>query len=483
MKYCTSCGEQILEGARFCPLCGKEIGDSGNNGARKVTYEGELRKCPACGELLRSFESNCPACGHELRGVKNCSSVSELARKLEKATSERQRILIIKNFPVPNTREDIFEFMLLAASNFDSAYYVAHLDEEDISDAWLSKIEQCYQKASLSFCEYPDFRRIEDIYLRIKTDCAEKEHRFRAKEKSRIAARERDETARGFKKSKLRIVIIVFSVISALCVAVSFNDGRILSGIIAIAMFVLFVTSFLMGFGVIREKVRNMRLLPLILAFVLFIPYFSTYSNKSGSSHATLKEIETIEWNNLVIGSELPDYGKTEAEVVWDNDRSLILYFYNQTKSDFKNYVDSCKNFGYNIDIEDDGTNFTAYNPKGYYLHLQWLDWGDKKLTIDLESPKEKKQIIWPNSALVKDIPIPDHLIGEVSTEYDTSYSVYLVGVEESYFTEYVSNCMSNGFNIDYSKSKTYFHGENSSGISITVEYVGFNTLYIWISD
>ena len=483
MAFCINCGQKLAECAKFCANCGKPVDGNSSNSQRKTVFDGEIHKCPNCGEVLGAFVSVCPSCSYEIRGAQSTSAISKLSEKLENATSEKQRIVIVKNFPIPNTREDIFEFMLLAASNFDSAYYATHLHEEDISDAWLSKIEQCYSKAKLSFGGHPDFERIESIYLGIKADCADKERKAKYEEKARREAQERFETEKDFKKGKLRIIIIVFAVISALCVAVSFNDGKILSGIIAIMMFAAFVTTFLMGNGVIKEKVKNTRLIPLILAFVLFIPYLATYSNTGGSSHSTIKDTETIEWDKFAMGNKLPDYGKTEAEVVWDNDRTLILYFYDQTKADFENYIDSCINFGYNIDIEDDGANFTAYNLEGYYLHLQWLDWGDKKLTIDLEPPKDKDQIIWPNSALVKDVPIPNYLIGEVSTEYDTSYGVYLVGIEESYFADYVSQCMSNGFNIDYSKSKTYFHGENSSGISITVEYVGFNTLYIWISD
>ncbi len=481
MAFCSNCGKQLNAGAKFCDECGMPVLNTESK--RKTVFEGDIHKCPHCGETLKAFETVCPTCGTELRGARSSSAISALAEKLENTTSEKQRIVVIKNFPIPNTREDIFEFMLLASSNFDSSYYATHLHEENISDAWLTKIEQCYSKAELSFGNHPDFERIESIYLRIKADCADKERKIKYEEKARRETQECAETEKGFKKSKLRIIIIVFAIFSALCIAVSFSDGKILSGIIAIVMFVSFVTAFLMGSGVIKEKVRNMRLLPLILAFVLFIPYFATYSATGDSPLSNLKDTETIEWNRLAMGSKLPDYGKTEAEVVWDNDRTLILYFYNQTKAEFENYIDSCKNFGYNIDVEDDGANFTAYNSEGYYLRLQWLDWGDKKLTIDLEPPKDKDQIIWPNSALVKNVPVPNYLIGEVSTESDTSYAVYLVGIEESYFAEYVSQCMSSGFNIDYSKSKTYFHGENSDGISITVEYVGFNTLYIYISD
>lgn len=484
MAFCSNCGKELTPGAKFCADCGTPVAPTTSSEPKRTTvFEGDIHKCPHCGETLKAFETVCPTCGAELRGAKSSSAISALAEKLERAESDKQRIIIIKNFPIPNTKEDIFEFMLLASTNFDSSYYATHLHEDDISDAWLIKIEQCYSKARLAFGSDPDFERIESIYTKIKSECAEQESRVKYEEKAQREAHERAENEKIFKKSKLRIAIIIFAVISALFIAVAFNDGRTIAGIIAIAMFVLLVVAFLMGTNVIKEKIRNMRLIPFILALVLMIPYFATYTADGSSIIPGEKDIETITWDRLAMGDKLPDFGKTEAEVVWDNDNVLILYFYNTKKTEFEDYIDSCKDFGYNIDVEDDGANFTAYNSEGYYLHLQWLDWGDKQLTIDLEDPKDKDTIIWPNSDLVEGVPVPTHLIGEVSTEYDTSYAVYLVGVEESYFTEYVSQCMANGFNIDYSKSKTYFRGENSNGISVTVEYVGFNTLYIWVTD
>lgn len=475
MAFCINCGQELAEGAKFCAGCGKAVEDNNSSVERKAVYDGVIHKCPNCGGVLSTFDIICSSCGHELRYSENQVAVKELAERLIHATSEEQRIIIIKNFPIPNTKEDIFEFMLLASSNFDTSYYSTHLQEEDISDAWLTKIEQCYSKAKLSFGTLSDFEKIEKIYFKIKAECEEKIKRIEREQ-------ERAEKKKTFKKSKLRITIIIFAIVSALCVAVSFNDRKILSGIIAILMLSSFIAAFLMGSGVIEEKIRNMRLFPLVLAFVLFIPYFATYSNNGKPSPPNVRRIETIEWNKLAMGDKLPDYGKNKAEVVENNDRTLRLYFYNQTNSAMEDYVEKCKNFGYNIDVENDRTNFTAYNSEGYYLHLQWLDWRDKELIIDLENPKDRDPIIWPNSTLVKDAPVPNYLIGEVSYESDTSYGVYLVGVEKSYFDEYVSQCMSNGFNIDYSKSKTYFHGKNSDDISIIVEYVGFETLYIRIS-
>ncbi len=95
-----------------------------------------------CREVLDSFVSHCSSCGYELRGIRTANSIQELVEKIENCPSEKRLIEIIRNFPIPNTKEDILEFMVLAASNFDVKYYKSHLNEEDVSDAWLSKIKE-----------------------------------------------------------------------------------------------------------------------------------------------------------------------------------------------------------------------------------------------------------------------------------------------------------------------------------------------------
>ena len=84
--------------------------------------------------------------------------------------TDEQKISLIRSFSIPNTKEDIFEFMILAASNIDLKLYglgnqgVITASQRAVSDAWLSKFEQAYEKASFSFATSPDFRVIKDIY-------------------------------------------------------------------------------------------------------------------------------------------------------------------------------------------------------------------------------------------------------------------------------------------------------------------------------
>lgn len=160
MPFCSNCGKEIENNAKFCSGCGspQNATPADNQGQRKTKFEGEIHKCPQCGEVLDSFTTVCPACGYELRGSSTTSAVKEFATKLDNVTTEYQKENIIRSFPIPNTKEDIFEFMILASSNIDE-----HPNKE-VFNAWIAKFEQCYQKAKLSFKQESDFVKIQAIY-------------------------------------------------------------------------------------------------------------------------------------------------------------------------------------------------------------------------------------------------------------------------------------------------------------------------------
>lgn len=145
MGYCSNCGHKVADGAKFCSNCGAAIGTTfeGTQSQRKAVYDGVIHKCPNCGEILNAFVSKCPACGYELRGTAVANAVQELYKNIQVAKSDKEVVRLIKMFPVPNSKEDILEFMVLASSNFDEEEYMAHKGEDNISAAWLSKIEQC----------------------------------------------------------------------------------------------------------------------------------------------------------------------------------------------------------------------------------------------------------------------------------------------------------------------------------------------------
>lgn len=210
MAFCLKCGAAMLDTDKFCTACGANANSalkksatgygSGNNAAaqsaaasagastaavaasvgasaaavateaadsstRVQEYAGKITKCPSCGEVLKALTVKCPACGFELREVNNASSVKDFTDKLANTISVKEKIELIRNYPIPNAKEDIFEFLVLATSNFDTKKYAAaYGSDKQISEAWLTKIEQAYVKAESLFKNDKDFDKFQEIY-------------------------------------------------------------------------------------------------------------------------------------------------------------------------------------------------------------------------------------------------------------------------------------------------------------------------------
>lgn len=221
VAFCAKCGAPLQKGACFCSKCGSSVEPAKiteNTETRTTKYTGEILKCPNCGETLNSFVTNCPTCGYELRRTEASESVKTLADKLEKIDSRRnsgvgsafskmfnqvsaldeQKISLIRNFAIPNTKEDILEFVILAAANIDIKVYSAgqtKAAQRELSDAWISKLEQAYQKAQLMFPSSPEFQNIEKLYYQKMAQ---------------------------IKKEKRKILFIIFGSILAVAVLIGF---------------------------------------------------------------------------------------------------------------------------------------------------------------------------------------------------------------------------------------------------------------------
>lgn len=129
------------------------------------TKEGALRKCPSCGAPVPAFTLACSSCGHEFRGAAAASSLQQLFETLQGAPLETHATLI-SNFPVPNSREDILEFLSAALGNctpltgeqrmtyqndgfFSSGYKSALGHREAEIKAWQSKFTTVLQKGRI----------------------------------------------------------------------------------------------------------------------------------------------------------------------------------------------------------------------------------------------------------------------------------------------------------------------------------------------
>ena len=208
MDFCSNCGTKLNVGAKFCHSCGaavetfqQEIPISlqENASQRQQEYVGKILKCPNCGATINETVAICPDCGIRITGRKAVSSVLTFKEQLMSIESSRkkskfldvytqsanpadtQKLSLIRSFPIPNTVDDIQEFIFLAIANIDvklskksmttkisnimNSGNINLVMQKTISDAWVSKMQQAYRKAEISFPNDSAFAGIQKVYL------------------------------------------------------------------------------------------------------------------------------------------------------------------------------------------------------------------------------------------------------------------------------------------------------------------------------
>lgn len=161
--------------------------------APKSDKFGDVKKCPACGAIAQSFQTKCSDCGHEFSNIGANVSIGKLFEMLNACESDRKekstsvfgvmgslmaeglggdKVLekkksIISGFPIPNTKDDILEFLSIAIpnakqkGNFLSKGNPENKSHNDLAPTWFSKCEQIVMKAKFSMKD--DKKVLEEI--------------------------------------------------------------------------------------------------------------------------------------------------------------------------------------------------------------------------------------------------------------------------------------------------------------------------------
>ena len=127
--------------------------------AREMEYVGTIKKCPNCGAELQSFTSICPSCGHELNDNRVNESVKDFFERLTDLYSEEDMKNLIENYVVPNTKESILEFYVLAASLIKTnvnPFTAEGKRNARQNEIWRAKLNQLSMKAKIALASDPD---------------------------------------------------------------------------------------------------------------------------------------------------------------------------------------------------------------------------------------------------------------------------------------------------------------------------------------
>lgn len=199
MPFCMNCGSRLIPNARFCARCGAPVPGA----VAQIRGTEQLGKCPNCGATISRLDATCRYCGAQVINKEASYTVKQFAEELAKIEEEayesepkgilgayaksmtqvygdktfNRKISHISTFPIPNTVEEISEFVMLAIANINVEFGKKTLQnarmgrpgftsyrEVTLANTWISKLEQAYNKALISFPDDPMFQKIKGIY-------------------------------------------------------------------------------------------------------------------------------------------------------------------------------------------------------------------------------------------------------------------------------------------------------------------------------
>ena len=149
-----------------------------SDAAPKSNKMGDVRKCPACGAIVSSYQVKCPECGYEFSGVQSNSSAQLLADKLVEASRgntsmkdefatvffgaaadkvTKVQVQIIETFPIPTTKADLLEFMALLEARSHTTSMTTDIKEKALCNAYSKKLRECLNKVKANYKDDPDF--------------------------------------------------------------------------------------------------------------------------------------------------------------------------------------------------------------------------------------------------------------------------------------------------------------------------------------
>lgn len=152
----------------------------------QTNKHGDINKCPSCGSVVPPMAATCADCGHSFSNIAAANSVHKLHEQLQEADEEERnrerssaggwidkldqgasadqqtqdRILkrkagIVASFPIPNSKEDIIEFLSMAVPEAGKKpnFLQRMTGVGTYHKAWVSKAEQVVMKARFSMKE------------------------------------------------------------------------------------------------------------------------------------------------------------------------------------------------------------------------------------------------------------------------------------------------------------------------------------------
>lgn len=184
------------------------------------------------------------------------------------------------------------------------------------------------------------------------------------------------------------------------------------------------------------------------------------------------------DWPATGLAALLPDPGAGSYEVHSNDDETLWVDVNEYSSSDYDSYIAACQERGFTVDQTKDSLGYEAYSEDGNHLSLTYFK-SSEEMGVRLEAAVEMGAISWPKGGAGSLVPAPTSTKGKIDSDSSSFFFAYVGETDQAAFSAYVDECSAAGFNVDYDRGDTWYGGKNAEGVSLRVEYRGFNTMTV----
>lgn len=332
---------------------------------RKQVYVGEIKKCPSCGEVLKSFSAICPACGHELNNQK----VNNHLKKFMEEIDNYEKIIVEDGNNVKwgwnswNSGKKIGWIILnivlfltpLLIYYFYKLIFFAFNPKLSNTEKKLNTTIQNYQfpndresilSALIFMKEKVEYYSSENTnpknYYWVKTWCNKAKT---LKQKADLLFQKDDIVRRTY-------------------------------------------DSIIQNENIIKKKY----LIRTAVIAILILLFFTMGYLKNNNGNISKKDYNTIlELPSTGIIEEIPKLNFKYGNVTMETDTYINIDLYKVSKEEFGDYLKACREDGYDLEMSKTETYYNAKNTNGYHLTLYYTE-SDDTMSINLKKDENDEK-------------------------------------------------------------------------------------------
>lgn len=187
---------------------------------------------------------------------------------------------------------------------------------------------------------------------------------------------------------------------------------------------------------------------------------------------------DRLDWPSSGLAALLPKPSSSEGSVIVNSAESFSATVEGYGRGDYEGYVGSCKELGYTVEATDDADAYEAFSEEGHHLTLSFYE-SLEEMSVSLEAPVEMGALTWPSAGAASYVPAPDSTTGKIDSDSSTFFLAYVGETSAEACSAYMDACSDAGFSVDYSRGDTWYDAKNTAGVSLRVEYRGFDTMTV----